>query len=103
MKINKRTVGNIKNTVASYYEISVATLVSPRKTRVLTRQRGMAILLVRQLTQCSFPEIGEAFERDQQTVFYACKRIKTLMAIHPHLRSDYEILKKEILCVKIGE
>lgn len=98
MAINKLTLPNIQKTVADYYSISVAELVSPRKSRSLTRARHMAMFLARTLTTSSLPEIGDAFGgRDHSTVSYACGRLKALMARNICINMDYETLK-ETLC-----
>src|SRR5690554_2910224 len=63
------TIEGIMEIVADYYSIKVSELKSKRRTRNITFPRQVAMYLVRQLTDRSLPEIGEAFGgRDHTTV-----------------------------------
>src|SRR5574340_206540 len=55
------SIDNIQKTVADYYHIKMADLLSKKRTRNLTRPRQMAMSLARELTTMSLPEIGNAF------------------------------------------
>ena len=64
------TTENIQKTVAEYYKIRVADLLSPRRTRTITRPRQIAMALAKELTTHSLPEIGDAFGgRDHRNNF----------------------------------
>jgi len=87
------SIDNIKKTVADYYRISVADLLSSRRTRSITRPRQMAMALAKQLTQNSLPEIGNAFGgRDHTTVLHACRKIDELRQENHVIREDYDNL-----------
>jgi len=87
------SLGNIQKTVAEYYRIKVADLLSKKRTRLIVRPRQIAMCLARELTQLSLPEIGENFGgRDHTTVIYACKTIEHLRKLDPALNSDFNIL-----------
>ncbi len=76
------TVENIQKTVAEYYKIRVADLLSKRRSRSIARPRQVAMALAKELTNHSLPEIGDAFGgRDHTTVLHACKRVKELREI----------------------
>ena len=81
------TVENIQKTVADYYKVRVADLLSKRRSRSVARPRQVAMALAKELTTHSLPEIGDAFGgRDHTTVMHACKRVKELRdsrAAHP--------------------
>ncbi len=55
------TIDNIQKTVAEYYKIKVADLLSKRRSRSVARPRQMAMALAKELTNHSLPEIGDAF------------------------------------------
>ncbi|HEY3487374.1 MAG TPA: chromosomal replication initiator protein DnaA, partial [Gammaproteobacteria bacterium] len=55
------TIENIQKTVAEYYKIRVADLLSVRRSRSITRPRQIAMSLAKELTNHSLPEIGDAF------------------------------------------
>ena len=84
------SIDNIQRTVAEYYKIKVADLLSKRRTRVVTRPRQIAMSLAKELTNHSLPEIGDAFGgRDHTTVLHACKKIIELQETDPGIREDY--------------
>ncbi|MEX0603379.1 MAG: chromosomal replication initiator protein DnaA [Marinobacter sp.] len=85
------SIDNIQRTVAEYYKIKVADLLSKRRTRVITRPRQVAMSLAKELTNHSLPEIGDAFGgRDHTTVLHACKKIIELQGTDPNIREDYQ-------------
>jgi chromosomal replication initiator protein len=84
------SIENIQRTVAEYYKIKVADLLSKRRTRSVTRPRQMAMALAKQLTNHSLPEIGDAFGgRDHTTVLHACKKVVELRDNDPGIREDH--------------
>jgi chromosomal replication initiator protein len=84
------SIENIQRTVAEYYKIKVADLLSKRRTRSVTRPRQMAMALAKELTNHSLPEIGDAFGgRDHTTVLHACKKVVELRDSDPGIREDH--------------
>ncbi len=87
------SIDNIQKTVADYYHIKMADLLSKKRTRNLTRPRQTAMALARELTTMSLPEIGNAFGgKDHSTVIHACKTIESLKASDTTIDADYKIL-----------
>lgn len=84
------TVGNIQKTVAEYYKIRIADLLSKRRSRSIARPRQLAMALAKELTNHSLPEIGDAFGgRDHTTVLHACRRVKELRDSERRIAEDY--------------
>ncbi|MFI4889490.1 MAG: chromosomal replication initiator protein DnaA [Steroidobacterales bacterium] len=84
------TVENIQKTVAEYYKIRIADLLSKRRSRSIARPRQVAMALAKELTNHSLPEIGDAFGgRDHTTVLHACRRIKALREAERRISEDY--------------
>jgi chromosomal replication initiator protein len=84
------TVDNIQKTVAEYFKIRVADLLSKRRSRSITRPRQVAMALAKELTNHSLPEIGDAFGgRDHTTVLHACRVIKDLRETQTRMNEDY--------------
>src|SRR5207253_4410010 len=70
------TIENIQKTVAEYYKVKVADLLSKRRSRSVARPRQIAMALAKELTNHSLPEVGDAFGgRDHTTVLHACRMI----------------------------
>jgi chromosomal replication initiator protein len=84
------TIDNIQKTVAEYFKIRVADLLSKRRSRSIARPRQIAMALARELTNHSLPEIGDAFGgRDHTTVLHACERIRALRESEQRAGEDY--------------
>ncbi|MDD9921025.1 MAG: chromosomal replication initiator protein DnaA, partial [Boseongicola sp.] len=65
------SIENIQKTVADYFKIRVADLLSKRRSRSVARPRQLAMALAKELTNHSLPEIGDAFGgRDHTTVLH---------------------------------
>ncbi|HXR18880.1 MAG TPA: chromosomal replication initiator protein DnaA [Steroidobacteraceae bacterium] len=91
------TVENIQKTVADYYKLRVADLLSKRRSRSVARPRQVAMALAKELTSHSLPEIGDAFGgRDHTTVMHACKRIKQLRDLEQRIQEDYSNLLRTL-------
>lgn len=84
------TIENIQRTVAEYYKIKVADLLSKRRNRSVARPRQTAMALAKELTNHSLPEIGDAFGgRDHTTVLHACRQINDLRQSDSDIEEDY--------------
>lgn len=91
------TMENIQKTVADYYKIKVAEMYSKKRTRNFARPRQIAMALSRELTNHSFPEIGEAFGgRHHTTVMHACDEIDQLRQNDPTIARDIAFLVQVI-------
>jgi chromosomal replication initiator protein len=91
------TVENIQKTVADYYKVRIADLLSKRRSRSVARPRQVAMALAKELTTHSLPEIGDAFGgRDHTTVMHACKRIRELRECEPRIQEDFTALLRTL-------
>jgi len=84
------SIENIQKTVADYFKIRVADLLSKRRSRSIARPRQIAMALAKELTNHSLPEIGDAFGgRDHTTVLHGCRRIIALRETENRVNEDY--------------
>ncbi len=91
------TIENIQKTVAQYYKLRVADLVSKRRTRSIARPRQVAMALAKELTNHSLPEIGDAFGgRDHTTVLHACRKVAELKETDNLISEDVTILLRTL-------
>ncbi len=91
------TIENIQKTVAEYYKIRTADLLSPKRNRTIARPRQVAMALSKDLTKHSLPEIGDAFGgRDHTTVLHATRRIKSLRDTDVTVEEDYRNLLRTL-------
>ena len=93
----KVSIDNIQKTVASYYKIKIADILSKRRSRSVARPRQLAMALAKELTNHSLPEIGDAFGgRDHTTVLHACRKIKELREADRDIHDDYDNLYRSL-------
>jgi chromosomal replication initiator protein len=84
------SIENIQKTVAEYFKIRVADLLSKRRSRSIARPRQIAMALAKELTNHSLPEIGDAFGgRDHTTVLHGCRRVQELRQNDKRIDDDY--------------
>jgi chromosomal replication initiator protein len=70
-------VRDIQKLTAQYFNISIGDLLSNKKSHKISYPRQMAMYLCRKLTDLSFKEIGESFDKkDHSTVIYAVRRME---------------------------
>lgn len=91
------SISNIQKTVADYYQLRMADMLSKRRTRSLARPRQMAMALAKDLTEHSLPDIGDAFGgRDHTTVLHACRVIRDLTATDGKMHEDWDKLVRKL-------
>jgi len=97
---NKKTINveSIQNLVASYFNLNIQEMLSPRRSRVLARPRQIAMYLAKQHTTNSLPDIGRKFSnRDHTTVIHAVKKIDELIKKDNEIRQSVMEIKKKFL------
>ncbi|NMB39273.1 MAG: chromosomal replication initiator protein DnaA [Firmicutes bacterium] len=88
------TIQRIQKVVADYYEIKVTDMKGKKRTRALAYPRQIAMYLTRELTDNSFPKIGDEFGgRDHTTVIHACDKISSDIRKDPSL----QLIIKELI------
>jgi len=93
------TIDNIQRSVAEYYKIKMADMLSKRRNRSIARPRQVAMSLSKELTNHSLPEIGDAFGgRDHTTVIHACKQVSKLRHSSIDIKEDYNNLLRSLSC-----
>ena len=87
------SIENIQRTVAEYYKLKVADILSKRRNRSITRPRQVAMALAKELTNHSLPEIGDAFGgRNHTTVLHSCRLINNMRQSTTSISEDYSNL-----------
>ncbi len=91
------SITNIQKTVAEYFQLRMADLLSQKRTRSLARPRQLAMCLAKELTEHSLPEIGDAFAgRDHTTVLHACRVIRELLNTDGKMKEDWDKLIRKL-------
>ena len=93
-------MAEIKAVVARHNGLTVADLESACRKRTMAWPRQIAAYLCREMTQCSYPEIGRAFgDRDHTTVLFSFRKINRLRADSAELESTLETYRIDIRSV----
>jgi len=90
-KVNHQIVSveNIQKTTAQYYNVKLSELLGKSRKRSIVRPRQLAMYLAKDLTDKSYPEIGENFGgRDHTTVLHAYKKMNELLSENNDLNED---------------
>ncbi len=84
------TIENIQKKICEYFHLRREDLLSARRSRSIARPRQIAMSLAKELTERSYPEIGDAFGgRDHTTVLHACRKVRELRLSDARLEEDY--------------
>jgi chromosomal replication initiator protein len=84
--------------VSAFYKVSPKEIRSKKRNRSISLARQVAIYLLRDLTQMSFPEIGrEMGGRDHSTAIYAFRTVDENRDSDAILSRDIEILRRKLL------
>ena len=95
IRARKVNVENIQKLVAEYFRLPLKELIGKSRERIYARPRQIAMALSRELTDESFPDIGEAFgKRDHTTVMHACDKVADLRKLDTEVAKDYENIKR---------
>ena len=90
----KLTSEAVLKTVASFYSISYDELISPRKSSDLTHPRHVAIYLLHDFYNLSFPRIGKLLsKRSHTSAMYAYKQIKKKLPMNPDLAEEISSIR----------
>jgi len=75
---------------SQYFNISLADLLSHRKTKTLVIPRQIAIYVMKVLTPQGYAAIGRAFGgRDHSTVIHACQKIESLVGVNENITAAF--------------
>ena len=91
------SAGLIMSETAQYYGVSIDDLCGPSRSRSLVAARQVAMYLCRELTDMSFPKVGQAFGgRDHTTVMHAERKIRKEIAQRRSLYNQVDHLTQRV-------
>ncbi len=90
---------HVMKTVAEFFEVSMEELTGPSRKKQFVEPRQVAIYLLRELTNLSYPYIGEKLgSRDHTTIIYAHNKISVALnqdqTLQQKISSIREIIQK---------
>ena len=90
------TVDKVFSAVFNKYNISKEELIGSKRSKDIAHARHVAIYLIREITEMSFPNLGRLFNRDHTTVMNSCELITGKIAKDPLFNMELTELSKEI-------
>jgi len=91
------TADQVLEAVCQRYGLDLATLKSRQRSHEIASARQVAMYLLKEELNCSFPQIGHTLGgRDHTTVLYGCQRIKAGIEENDELRRDVLAIKEHL-------
>ena len=90
------TVDKIFTAVFRKYGISKEDLISPKRNKEIANARHVAIFLIREMTEMSFPNISKVFNRDHATIMSSYNKALSMFQLDPMFTLEINDMKKEI-------
>ncbi len=91
------SIEDVKATVAAYYDITVAELISPARSSRVVWPRQVALHLARELGIASLQVLGAAFGgRNHATVLHACRRVSERLRDDQQAVDDIQELSRRL-------
>lgn len=91
------TVDKIFTAVYNKYGIKKEDLVGPKRNKEIAAARHVAIFLIREIIEMSFPNIAKIFNRDHSTIMDSYSKSMTSYQLNPVFSMEIDEMKKEIL------
>lgn len=95
-EVESITPEKVMQAVARLFAIRIIDLKGTRKVKGIAFPRQIAMYLARKHTNLSFPDLGRAFNRDNSTVQYACKKIRQQIEKDPDLRHTLNTIERNL-------
>jgi len=93
----RMTIARIQTVVADYYGFDNEHMRSSDRHRRYAYPRQIAMLLARELTKASLPDIGSRFGgKHHTTVIHGIRNAKSNIETDPDWRRDYDALRERL-------
>ncbi|MFK8243526.1 MULTISPECIES: chromosomal replication initiator protein DnaA [unclassified Facklamia] len=93
----KLTIEDIITHVAKYFKITVEDIKGSKRVKNIVYPRQIAMYLSRELTDISYPKIGEDFgNKNHTTVMHAYEKIDETIKTDAKIKQDVEELKQQL-------
>ncbi len=85
-------INRIIKQVSEYYSVSVDSLKSKKKTANVAHARHIAVYIIKKLTEKSYQDIGDIFNRDHSTIMSSCTKIDTEIRTKKNIDKDIKAI-----------
>ena len=95
-KEEELTFDKITNVTASYYDVDINDMKGTARSQKVSAARQLSIYLCRELTNQSFENIGDYFNKKHSTALYAYEQIKTKISVQKELSTAIREIKQAL-------
>ena len=88
--------GQILRSVAEFFNITIEDLVSHNRRKEVVEPRQIAMYLLRDISELSYPYIGEKMGRDHTTAIHSFEKINREINRNPNLNQKVLLIKEMI-------
>ena len=92
----KLTFDKITKVSASYFEVDIDDIKGTARSQKVSNARQISVYLCRELTNQSFENIGEFFNKKHTTAMYAYEQIKTKLNTQKELSTAVREIKQAL-------
>lgn len=89
-------IEGIANVVCKHFDVSLKDLQSTARNQKISHARQIAVYLTRELTQLSFVNIANFFNKKHPTILFSYEKIKEEIKVNNNLSQEIADLTKEI-------
>lgn len=90
------TVDKIFSAVYKKYDVSKDDIKGKKRPKNITWARQVAIYMIREITELSFPDIGEIVDKDHSTVIYSYNLVTKKITSEPMINLEITGLIKDV-------
>ena len=90
------TVEKVFNAVQNKYNVSKSELLGKKRTKEIAFARHVAVYLIREITDISFPSIAKVFEKDYATIHFSYEKIEQKYGTDSLFKIEIDDLIKDI-------
>ena len=91
------TVDKIFSAVYDKYGVSKEEIKGKNRVKRITWARQVTIYLIREITELSFPDIGEIVDKDHSSVMYSYEQVGKKITSNPMIELEINELNKDII------
>ena len=95
-KSKKIDINLITDVICNHFDVSVSDLKSSARNQKISGSRQIAIYLVRELTQMSFVQIADFYNKKHPTILFSYEKIKSEIKTDSRLSQEIQELIKTI-------
>lgn len=92
----KLTFENITSVTASYFKVNVNDITGSSRSQKISNARQLSIYLCRELTNQSYENIGEFFNRKHTTVMYSYEQTKNKINLQKDISASVREIKQAL-------